>query len=251
MPIYTISMNSHTADFRFYGGLNDFIEPARRGQTTPCPIQEKQSVKDAIESMGVPHTEVDLILADDQAVDFTFHLRDGCRIAVYPHFYKPDIAPEGRLHRVPDGPVRFVLDGHLGKLARWLRLIGYDSLHMNHCDDADLAGISAEQERVLLTRDRGLLMRRCVVHGCYVRETESVAQLREVMRRYDLNTTGALTRCMVCNGMINPVGKSAILDLLPENTRKHYTVFFKCGGCGKIFWEGSHHARLRRLIESL
>ena len=244
-------MTSHTAEFRFYGELNNFIEPARRGQTRPCAFDGAPSVKDAIEAMGVPHTEVDLILADDQAVDFSFHLRDGCRVAVYPHFFTPCMAPEGRLHRPPACPICFVLDGHLGKLARLLRLAGYDALYRNHCDDAELASISAEQKRVLLTRDRGLLMRRCVQQGCFVHATDPVAQLREVMRRYELNTARALTRCMVCNGLMAPVEKTRIMDRLPDNTRKNCSVFFKCSGCGKIYWEGSHYARLRRLVDSL
>lgn len=244
-------MTSHTAEFRFYGGLNDFIDPVRRGKESLYIFDEHPSVKDAIESMGVPHTEVDLILADGNAVDFSFHLQDGGRISVYPHFFGPETAPEGRLHRPPPEPARFVLDGHLGKLARLLRLAGYDSLYKNHCGDFELAETAAKEGRVLLTRDRGLLMRRCVEYGHYVRETNPVQQLQEVMLRYDLKAHNALTRCMACNGMIEAVDKQVILDRLQENTREHFNEFFRCAGCGRIYWEGSHYARLRRLVESL
>ncbi len=244
-------MTSHTAEFRFYGGLNDFIDPARRGKPSLYVFDEHPSVKDAIESMGVPHTEVDLILADGNAADFSFHLQDGSRISVYPHFYKPDTVPDGRLHRPLEGPARFVLDGHLGKLARLLRLTGYDSLYNNHCDDSELAETASNEGRVLLTRDRGLLMRRCVEQGYYVRDTDPIKQLREVMQRFDLHSADALTRCMACNGLIGPVKKVEILDRLQENTRRHYNEFFRCAGCGRIYWEGSHYKRLRLLVESL
>ena len=168
--------------FRFYEELNDFLPPARRKRDFAIPYN-RASVKDMIESLGVPHTEVDLILANGISVDFSYLVRPGDRISVYPEFESFDIAGLTRLRPEPLRQPRFVLDTHLGKLARYLRLLGFDTLYSNSYSDAELARISAGgDKRILLTRDHGLLKRAQVTHGYFVREIVPELQAREAIR---------------------------------------------------------------------
>src|ERR1700730_15977592 len=162
-----------SAEFRFYEEVNDFLSDGGR------EIDRARSVKDAIESVGVPHTEVDLILVDGRSVDFAHLLRGGERVAVYPMFEALDISPVVRLRPRALRDPRFVADGHLGKLARHLRMAGFDTLWTNHWNDDEIVQISAVQKRTILTRDKGMLRRREVERGYFVRATESEAQLGE------------------------------------------------------------------------
>lgn len=172
--------------FRFYAELNDFLPPERRMASVARPFVDAAPVKDMIESLGVPHTEVDLILANGVSVDFAYVVRDGDRLSVYPVFEALDITPLVRLRPRPLRESRFVLDTHLGRLARYLRMAGFDTLYRNDYSDAELARISLAEKRILLTRDAGLLNRGMVTHGYYVRETTVRRQFAEVMRRFDL-----------------------------------------------------------------
>ena len=174
------------AEFRFYEELNDFLPEERRKRDFAIGIDRARSVKDAIESAGVPHTEVDLILVDGRSVDFTHLLRGGERVAVYPMFEALDISPVVRLRPLPLRDPRFVADGHLGKLARHLRMAGFDTLWTNDWDDDAIVSIAAVQKRTILTRDKGMLRRREVDRGYFVRATESEAQLAEVVRALQL-----------------------------------------------------------------
>src|SRR5271157_1471134 len=158
------------ASLRFYAELNDFLPPERRATDIPCPFHVSPAVRDLIESLGVPHTEVDLILANGESVDFDYPVRDGDRISVYPVFESLDIAPLARVRPEPLRHPRFVVDVHLGRLAASLRMLGFDALYRNDASDEELARTSSEQERILLTRDRGLLKRSAVTRGYYVRE---------------------------------------------------------------------------------
>src|SRR5215470_922616 len=170
------------AELRFYEELNDFLPEERRKRAFPVEVDRARSVKDAIESVGVPHTEVDLVIVDGRSVDFTHPLRGGERVAVYPMFERLDITPLVRLRPRPLRDPRFVADGHLGKLARHLRMAGFDTLWSNAWDDDEIVNISAVQKRTILTRDKGMLRRGEVDRGYFVRATESKAQLAEVVR---------------------------------------------------------------------
>jgi deazaflavin-dependent oxidoreductase (nitroreductase family) len=237
---------------RFYAELGEFLPPARRQVTFRYELKESASVKHVIESLGVPHTEVDLILVNGESVDFTYLVRDGDRISVYPVFESIDISP---LVRVRPGPLReprFVLDTHLGKLAAYLRMLGLDTLYRNDYDDDVLARLSGRERRILLTRDRGLLKRSIVTHGYHVRESDPEQQAAEVLRRFDLSKAVVpFRRCMRCNGVLEPVAKEAILDRLAPKTRCYYDEFAICQGCGRIYWKGSHYADMRRRMERL
>jgi uncharacterized protein len=239
------------AHFRFYAELNDFLPPDRRQVSFAHSFEARArpSIKDMIEALGVPHTEVELILVDGEPVDFSYTVRDGNRISVYPVFESIDPAPVVRLRPLPLRELRFVLDAHLGKLAGYLRLLGFDTLYRNDYDDAVLAQISSDERRVLLTRDLGLLKRSMVTHGYFVRETDPSRQVTEVLRRFDMHGLIApFKRCIRCNGELRSVDKSQIAEKLPPRTQEYYDEFHVCDQCGKVYWKGSHYQRLADFI---
>src|SRR5438477_6760632 len=214
------------AQFRFYEELNDFLAPALRKCEFPYAFTGTPSVKDAIEAIGVPHTEVDLVLVDGESVDFTRRLTGSERVAVYPVFERLDIAPVTRLRARPLRRSRFVLDVHLGKLARYLRLLGFDALYRTDYDDATIIRLSLDEHRIILTRDRGVLKHTAVTHGYWVRSTVPRQQLGEVVRVFDLGAdTRPFTRCMLCNGELQPVEKNVVADRLPLRVRMNFADF--------------------------
>jgi uncharacterized protein with PIN domain len=247
-------MTAHNGQvhFRFYEELNDFLPPARRKRDFAVPYN-RASVKDMIESVGVPHTEVDLILANGVSVDFSYLVRPGDRISVYPEFESFDIAGLTRLRPEPLRQPRFVLDTHLGKLARYLRLLGFDVLYSNTYSDAELAAISADgDKRILLTRDHGLLKRVQVTHGYFVRETAPEKQVLEVLRRFDLKRrVRPFTRCLQCNGELRRAPVEEIADRVPPGVVRDFDVFSVCPDCGRVYWAGSHYDRLRGIVDHL
>ena len=240
------------AEFRFYEELNDFLPEERRKHAFPIEIDRARSVKDAIESVGVPHPEVDLIVVDGVSVDFAHVLRGGERVAVYPMFERIDITPVLRLRPLPLRDPRFVADGHLGKLARHLRMAGFDTLWSNDWDDDRIIHVAATEKRTILTRDKGMLRRSEVERGYFVRATESEAQLGEVIRALQLETLIApFTRCRECNAPLEDVSRDAVLDRLPPMVRDLYDRFKRCPGCGRVYWEGTHFARMKALLERI
>lgn len=242
--------DTRTIVFRFYEELNDHLPADRRKRDFEITVKGTPAVKDTIESLGVPHTEVDLILVNGQSVGFDHRLSQGDRVSVYPMFESLDIAPASRLRPEPLRHPRFVLDVHLGRLARYLRMLGLDSIYRNDLDDPDIAALARKEQRIVLTRDRGLLKRKAVCRGYCVRSTAPQQQLKEVVRRFDLlRHLAPFTICTVCNAPLAPVAKEAIEDKLGPKTRKHYDRFFRCTGCERIYWKGSHVRRMRKMIE--
>lgn len=240
------------ARFRFYAELNDFLAPERRYCEFVHPLAASDTVKHVIESLGVPHTEVDLILVNGVSVPFTRQLQDGDRVSVYPMFESLDVRSLTRLRPEPLRDPRFVLDGHLGRLAAYLRMLGFDVWHQTCADDARLAEVSAAETRTLLTRDLDLLKRANVERGYFIRSGDPHTQLRDVVTRFDLgDSIRPFTRCMSCNGLLERVPKQAVEDRLPPHTRATKEEFSVCRACGKIYWKGSHHARMRTWIEAL
>jgi uncharacterized protein with PIN domain len=240
------------SELRFYAELNDFLPPERRFASFACRFQVSGSVKDLIEAAGVPHTEVDLILANGESVDFSYLVRDGDRIAVYPVFESIDITPALRVRPRPLRQVRFVLDAHLGRLASYLRMLGFDALYRNDYRDEELVELSGRESRILLTRDRNLLKHRVIQYGYAVRETNPRRQAREVLERFDVfGSVAPFTRCLRCNDLLAEALKEAISDRLPPSTREHYEEFRLCRGCGRLYWAGSHYRRMERLIGEL
>ena len=236
--------------FRFYAELNDLLPAERRQVSFAQPFKGRVTVKHLVESLGVPHSEVDLIVVDGRSVDFNYIVADGDRISVYPVFESLDIGHVNRLRPEPLRETRFVLDGHLGQLATYLRLLGFDSLYRNDYEDRELAQISARERRALLTKDRGLLKRKMVSHGYLVREIDPELQMLEVVRRFDLrDRLRPFRRCLRCNGLTDEVPKSAVIDRLPANTRRYYDEFRMCRDCQQVYWKGSHYKRMLAFLK--
>ena len=236
---------------RFYGPLNDFL-PRHCEPEIQVGLREPAAVKDVIEAHGVPHPEVALVLVDGVSVEFGYRIVGGERIAIFPACDLIPVHESSRVVPPPLGDRRFVLDGHLGRLAAYLRTLGYDTRYHNDPDDAALAECSHRERRILLTRDIGLLKRSLVQYGYWVRSTDPEAQLFEVAARYAL-ATGAepFSRCVSCNGLLRDVDKAAIEHLLPPRTRAEHHQFRQCTECEQVFWPGSHYDRMKRLIDEV
>jgi uncharacterized protein with PIN domain len=237
------------AELRFYAELRDFL--ADPGGRLVRRFDGSPSVKDLIESSGVPHTEVDLVLVNGEPVDFAARVRDGDRVSVYPVFESFDVTGVTRVRDRPLRTTRFVLDVHLGRLARYLRLLGFDTDYAPERDDRDLVRKSRDEGRILLTRDVELLKHGALTHGYFVRSTEPRSQLLEVVRRLHLSRSiAAFSRCMACNGLLGPVEKSRVEAELPHGVRRRHDRFWQCGDCRRVYWRGSHHGRLEDLVEA-
>jgi len=237
---------------RAYAELNDFLGPESRGVTARRPFRPHQTVKDVLEALGIPHTEVDLILVNGNAEDFAHRPTSGDRITAYPMFEAFDIGSMARLRPVPLRDPRFVIDVNLGRLARLLRVLGFDVWWSSDADDQTLADVSLGQQRILLTRDRALLKRRVITHGLFVHSDHPEEQTLEVIRRLDLrHRLAPFTRCVRCNGRLVAVSKDEVIDHLEPLTRMYYDDFSRCTECGRIYWRGSHRARLVSFVEGL
>jgi uncharacterized protein len=237
------------AQVRFYAELRDFLSPARRAGEIVHAFREPGSVKDVIESYGVPHTEVEIILANGTSVDFSYQVRDGDHISVYPMFESFDVSGLVRVRPQPLREMRFVLDVHLGKLARRLRLLGFDCHYQRDAADDELVAIATGERRILLTRDLGLLKRRAITHGTFVRSTDPREQVKEIVRRFQLaGDIDPFTRCIACNGLLRDVAKATVEQHLPPMTRQLYHRFRRCADCGKTYWRGAHHGRLAAMV---
>ena len=238
------------AHLRFYAELNDFLPADRRSSDLEREFHVSPNVKDMIEAAGVPHTEIDLIVVNGESVDFSYRVQDGDHISVYPVFESFDIRDVVRVRPSPLRETRFVLDVNLGGLARYLRLLGFDSHYGNDLEDQELVEISRRERRILLTRDVGLLKRKALTHGYFVRSTDVQGQAVEVVTRLDLfQKIRPFVRCMSCNAGLVPVPKELIENRLEERTRLYYNEFRVCPGCDRRYWHGSHHAKLMRFIE--
>ena len=239
-----------SATFRFYEELNDFLPPARRKRDLLCGCARAATTKHMIEALGVPHTEVELILLNGESAGFDAILQDGDRVAVYPKFECFDVTALLRVRERPQRSLRFVADAHLGGLARLLRMAGFDTLYDNGIDDAEVAAYSEMEGRIVLTRDRDLLKRRAVTHGCYIRSLKSAAQFCELVDRLDLAPSARpFTLCLRCNVPLRPVDKSAVLDRLPDKVREAHEHFLICDVCHGVFWEGTHWQRMQALLD--
>ena len=243
---------AHAAEFRFYEKLNDFLKPEQRQQTVVYRFNGHPGIKDPIEALGVPHVEVDLIVVNGESVGFDCQLQDGDRVAVYPVFGSFDVAPLVKLREQPLRQIAFVVDVNLGRLARLLRLLGFDVLYSNAYADAEIAAISEAQGRIVLTRDRRLLHAKAVTHGYWVRSVWPRRQMDEVVRRFDLaGQFRPFSRCADCNGRIESVAKEQIAARLEPKTKQFFETFYRCSDCGKVYWEGSHVDKLRERFNLL
>ncbi len=240
------------AVFRCYAELNDFLSPGRRQRDIELEHAPEAPLRHLIETLGIPRTEVELILVNGVSVGLDRRLAEGDRVSLYPLFEALDVSPELRLRTHPLRDPRFLADAHLGKLARYLRLLGFDARFENDCGDQTLVQVARAEHRILLTRDRALLMRRELTHGCYIRAGSPWNQLEGLIRRLDLGRLlRPFTRCMRCNGVLASVDKGAVVGQLPSRVRDAFDLFWRCEGCAQVYWRGSHYQRLQRRVAEL
>ncbi|MEV5749551.1 Mut7-C RNAse domain-containing protein [Actinoallomurus sp. NPDC052308] len=228
------------ARLEFAAELRFFLAPAARGGTVLAPLDGTSSLGHVVESVGVPLPEVGDLLVADRPVPPSYRPRDGDVIQV---------RAVNRPQRLPAGPPRFTLDVHLGKLARRLRLVGVDTDYHNDIDDDALVELADREHRILLTQDRGLLRRRRLWFGAYVRGARPEEQFRDVLDRF-APPLAPWTRCTACNGLLAPVAKEIIEHLLQPGTRRSYDGYAQCRECGRLYWKGAHHRRLQAIVDA-
>ena len=243
-------MSAFTIRLKFHGDLPFFLGTKRRHETVERALWEKTSVKDVIESCGVPHPEVDLILVDEQPLDFHHTLRTDADVDVYP-VQSP--CTDFEKHRLQVPRIKhFIVDGHLGKLTRNLRLLGFDIAYDPQAQDPQLLSVMESENRALLTRDRRLLMHAVVQTGYCPRSQNSHEQTIEVVRRFDLfDSIAPFTRCLRCNASVQKVAKADVIEKLEPLTKIYYEEFRHCMGCGQIYWAGSHFSKLQERLEEI
>jgi uncharacterized protein with PIN domain len=241
-----------TATFRFDEALNIFLPHHRRNKPIEHPFDWRGSIKDMIESLGVPHPEIDLLVANGVSVDFDYIVEANDQIDVHSAGMEVDVSPKVPLRPPLEGCPTFILDQHLGRLAAYLRMMGYDTLYRNDYHDEELAQVSHDQRRVLLTRDVGLLKRGIVDYGYFVRATHREKQLAEITHRYGLaRWITPFKRCMKCNGLVETVSKASVIDELQDDTAQYYDEFHRCNSCGRVYWTGPHHQRMEALMKQV
>ncbi len=240
------------ATVRFYGELNDFLDPPQRGRDILIVFQGAPAIRNPIESMGVPHVEVALILANGRAVDLSYRVADHDRISVYPAFRRLDLPKADGGEEEDGAEVRFAVDIHLRKLARLLRLLGVDAAWCDATAEKERLRCLTAKGRTLLTRNRQLLMRRDIERGYWIRSSDPREQAREVMRRFDLlRRRSPAARCIACNGTLRPVAKDDVIERIPPKTAMWLDAYRECTNCGKLYWEGTHWQRLRAEVRSI
>jgi uncharacterized protein with PIN domain len=240
------------AYFRFFAELNDLLPIERRQKMIVYRLKGPVAVKHPIEAFGVPHTEVNLILVNGAPVGFSYLVAEEDRIDVYPSGSGIDLETPRRLRPELPSPPRFVVDGHLGQLTAYLRLFGFDALYQNDFHDEELAQIAFDDQRVLLTRDVRLLMRKNIIHGYWLRSKIPKEQIKEVLRRFRLRSNVfPWHRCLRCNGRLRKIAKHEIEDRLEPLTKKYFHEFHICQNCDQIYWKGSHYSSLRQFIEEI
>ncbi|MDX1366642.1 Mut7-C RNAse domain-containing protein [Pseudomonas sp.] len=240
------------ATFRFYEELNDFLPAERRHREFDCVCARAATTKHMIETLGVPHTEVELLLVNGESVGFERLLADGDRVAVYPKFERLDIRSLLKVREQPLRALRFIADAHLGGLARLLRMAGFDTLYDNAFDDPEIAEIAAREGRIVLTRDRELLKRRLIDHGCYVRAHKPALQVRELFQRLDLAGSACpFSLCLHCNLPLRPIDQEEAREHLPSRIGYSYSRFMYCDKCRRLFWEGTHWRSMRAVLAPL
>lgn len=235
---------------RFYAELNDFLPEQNRAVRFTQSFAPKTAIKDVIESQGIPHTEVDLILVNGQSVKFNYQIQSDDDISVYPVFESLDIKNLTHLRPQPLRKTKFILDVHLGKLARHLRLLGFDTMYDCQYDDKTIVQLSQQEHRIILTRDVGLLKNKVITHGYWIRNIQPEQQVEEVLKRFDLRQQcHPFTRCLECNGELKTIEKANIATQLPPLTAEYYENFMHCTACEKIYWEGTHYQRLKKWVD--
>lgn len=242
----------HKIYLRFYEELNDFLLIEKRKRRFEHHFIDRTSVKDLIESLGIPHTEIDLILVNGKSVNFRYLINDGDDISVYPVFESFDITDVQHLRAKPLRKPKFVADVHLGRLTKYLRMMGLDVLYKNNFSDNEIVQLSLKERRAILTRDRGILKRNDVTHGYFVRSSKVEEQVKEILNRFHLQKEiKEFSRCIECNELLAPIKKELIINQLPRKVAQSQNEFYQCPSCKKNFWKGTHYQKMLTFMRGL
>lgn len=240
------------AAFRFYEELNDFLPADKKKIRFDHEFIDRTSVKDMIESIGVPHSEIDMILVNGKSVDFNYLVQDNDDVSVYPVFESIDISDIQHLRKSPLRLPRFIADVHLGTLVKYLRMLGIDVLYQNNYSHEEIIGLSIKDNRTILTKDREILKNNKVTHGYWIRNEDAVEQVKEVIHRFDLKKNiREFARCLECNSILKQVEKEKVIERVPDKVKERHNEFWYCSNCDKIYWKGTHYEKMLELINKI
>lgn len=240
------------ATFKLHGALNFFLPPKKQHTLITMNFDWRGSLKDMLEAIGPPHPEVELVTVNGASVAWDYIMQDSDHVEAYPLFDALKIPDKVRLIPPYPGRPRFILDTHLGKLAGYLRMMGFDTLYRNDYEDDVLAQVSHDEQRIVLTRDVGVLKRGIVVYGYFVRHTDPRQRIHEINQRYNLaDYVQPFKHCMRCNGLLVSADKDSVRAEIPEDTAEFYDEFHRCQSCQRIYWKGSHYTKLTCLIDDV
>lgn len=239
-----------TAFFQFYYSLNDFLSAVYKGKSITYGFTGTPAIKDTIEAIGIPHTEVDVIIVNGSLRNFLYKLTDNDMVEVYPANSNPGFEKNYSLTPELNYPLAFVADVHLGKLAKALRILGFDTIYKNDISDKTIADLAEKEQRIVLTRDAGLLKHKAVKWGYWLRSQIMEKQLEEVVSRLNLLPEVQLfKRCLSCTGKIEEAAKEAVLEKLLHKTIQYFNEFFQCSQCKKVYWKGSHYENMLEIVK--
>lgn len=235
--------------FRFYEELNDHLPEEKRKVVFEYNFLEGSSLSDAFNSMDIPSDEIDLILVNQQSVKLDYFLQDGDRISVYPMFELFDISGTTQLRENPLRNPRFICDVHLGRLCKYMRMLGFDTLYSNQYTPQEMIALSIQEKRIILSRSFQLTRHKEVTHFYWIRSADPLEQIKDLVSKLDLSKlTDPLIRCLNCNHKLVPVVKPEILHRLEVRTSEYYNEFFICPDCDQIYWKGSHFENMLEFI---
>jgi uncharacterized protein len=231
-------MERQVAEVTVAAELQFLLRAGRRGGPVAVTCDGVSSLGHVVESLGVPLPEVGTLTVNGEPTAASYRPGGGDLVHV---------TAVGRPQRL--GVARFILDVHLGTLARRLRLVGVDAAYANDAADDVLIERANTGRRVLLTQDRGLLRRRRLRMGAYVRGARPDDQLIDVLSRF-APPLAPWTRCPACNSLLLPAAKTEVEPRLEAGTRRTYQKFSACGSCRRVYWRGAHAARLEAIVDA-
>ena len=239
------------AAFRFYEELNDFLPKHRKKTIFQVEFKGKRSIRDVIEALGVPHTEVDLVLINGKSVGFEEILGNGDRVSVYPVFESLNIKNVTHLRRLPLRRTKFIADVNLGDIVKYMRLLGLDVYCDPSLSERDIIEISNKENRIILTKSKKLLKFKDVTHGVFVHPGTTQEQIRRIIEFLDIgDNVKPFSRCLCCNSLLVPVRKEEILERIPPKTKSFCSEYALCQSCDKIYWKRAHFIRMKEVIET-
>ncbi|HAH25485.1 MAG TPA: twitching motility protein PilT [Prolixibacteraceae bacterium] len=236
--------------FRFYEELNNYLPEELRQVWVESNIETKASIGEIIQSLGIPPDEIDLVLVNQQSKSLDYLLQDGDRVSIFPVFESFDLSEMNQLREKPLRNPSFILDVHLGRLCKYLRMLGWDTLYSNQYTPEQMIELSLQEKRILLSRSIQLTRHKQLTHAWWVRSSNPLEQLKDLVTRLDLSSQAdPLTRCLNCNNKLISIDKTEVVGRLEDRTAKYYSEFFVCRKCDQIYWKGSHYENMVKFIE--